>query len=198
MEKPSLESRLLHLYKSDKTESGFVILLDKFGQQVNVGIFDLRSENSRKYLQECFDRAYETDEESRARYDREYAAKELSLFQKSQKIPQFEWPDGVFFNENYYSDIDYLHQDLCMNGIDVPQYVWAAKEIQLRLPDASDIVDQIFANISLDDYPEASSKSARELDEALIKFYGENKVNFTFLEPDYSKAILLEKPLNNQ
>jgi hypothetical protein len=198
MSKPTLESRLLHLYKSDKTESGYVILLDKVGAQYGSAIFDLKSEDMRKCLQENFDRAYETDEECYARQDKQAETREQALFEKAEKFPESEWGNGVFLDDNYYCDIEYLHEDLCMNGIDVPQYVWAAKEIQLRLPDASDIVDRIFENIHLDDYPEASSRSARELDEALLKFYNENKVNFTFLEPDYSKAILLEKPLNNQ
>ena len=198
MEKPSLESRLLHLYKSDKTESGYVILLDKIGAQYGSAIFDLKNENTRKYLQECFDRAYETDEERYARQDKEFEAREQARFEKAEKIPESEWGDGVFRDDNYYGDIEYLHEDLCMNGLDVPVYVWAAKEVQPRLPDAHDIFDRILDDIRLEDYPEASSKSLRELDEALIKFYAENKNELTYFEPDTTKAILLTKPLNNQ
>jgi hypothetical protein len=198
MEKPSLESRLLHLYKSDKTESGYVILLDKTGAQYGSAIFDLKNEDMRKYLQECFDRAYETDQERYARQDKEEEIRKQARFEKAEKINESDWSDGVFFGDSYYCDIEYLQGDLCMNGIDVPVYVWAAKESRPRLPDAHDIFDRILDDIRLEDYPEASSKSLRELDEALTKFYAENKNELTYFEPDMTKAILLTKPLNNQ
>lgn len=198
MSKPILESRLLHLYKSDKTESGYVILLDKEGMQVGSAIFDLKKDTSRKYLQECFGRAYETDQERYARQDKEFETREQAGFEKAQKIPESEWGDGVFFGDNYYNDTECLHENLLMNGINVPVYVWATKEVQPRLPDAHDIFDRILDHICLEDYPEASSKSLRELDEALIKFYAENKNELTYFEPDTTKAILLTKPLNNQ
>jgi len=190
--KPSLESRLLHLHKSDGEKSGFVILLTSAGSQVP-GIFDLKDEHSFEYLKDCYEKEYETDNERHLRFNSESGKKEEERFRRSQKIDEDSYAEAVFCNDSYYNSTDELYDSFDGDLPDKPEYVWAAKPIKIHKYDADNIWELTTGELNIDELPEAARNSLVELDAALDKFYRQNKQVLFWYEPDYTRAIILKK-----
>ena len=128
--------------------------------------------------------------------------KELKRFNKAEKLTTWDGPvycDAANHNEGYFHDfgdfLDYLDddEDELLGHI---RYVWACQKI----PVVNLSVNRILEDATQEAYEDFSFDQLdgiKELENALNVFNELNK-NECIYEIDYSKAILLDKPIKTE
>ena len=120
------------------------------------------------------------------------------VFEKSKKVPLSEAKYDYFFSESYlyedgyFEDIDYLLDCCTENGTEVPDHIWATKEVELKL-DATDIICNALeqADLDLTGYADMPEKSIKKLQKHLDEFCKE--VGFLAYVVDYETSVLLSE-----
>ncbi len=193
--KPSLESCLLHLHKTDRTPSGYVILRNAKGCQVG-DIFDLRDPESKKQLQLAYEQTYRTPEEQAA-YNKkllEETERERYKAAKKIKLADYEGPHGVFWDGVLYEDVGELMSDIDAAGnagVKKPKYVWAARTVNHDYMTAEKIWHRLCAQLATDNPPEPVPGSEVILDNALKEFHQTNEDRLVAYDVDYNLAVEL-------
>ena len=188
--KPTLEEKLLHLHKSNGEKSDYVTLIGPNGTAA--GWFDLRDEAQKKYLEEEFDRLYRTKDEQDAIWNAQRDKMERERFEKAMKIEAKNWPGGVFLGDDFYSTLDDFYEYCENEEYELPEYIWAAKPISIRLKGALDLwADYMeILDIGNEHYIDPTKESALALDKALEAFYAANPALGSFFEEDHKTAII--------
>lgn len=185
-EKPTLESRLLHLYTPGGKESGYVILLDKDGVNVG-GIFDLKNPNEKEKLTSLFNYTYQTSEERLKFFYDQAAQEEADRYNNARKTSLANYSGGIFHRDDFYEDYSIL-ADKLKNDFP-PKYVWASKKVRLERIWAKDIWERIGEDVV--DFPPCVPGSDDLLNDALKEFFTTNEDKLAIDIIDYSLAVLV-------
>lgn len=119
--------------------------------------------------------------------------KERERFEKAEKVTEWSGPvfcEGVGYNEGFAGCIEDLLDDV--EPEDMPEYVWTC----LSRPSCELDYDSIIENATSDAHEEFDPgilDGAEELKAAIEKFNEQNK-GYVSWEPDFTKALLIQKP----
>lgn len=184
MSKPNLIDKLIHLHKSDGTQSGFVLLQGPDGKAQ--GWYDLRDAGEKANLDKEFERLYETEDERKMRWAKEAIEHEERMFSAAKQV--HEWDGPIYHNDRFWLDISDIE--------DCPRYVWAAKAIAFEPLTAEQIWSSYMEMLDIggESGTEPELGSLARLNEALDAFHAENESNLNgFYEVDRSKVIMLDQ-----
>jgi hypothetical protein len=131
--------------------------------------------------------------------DKVDAQREHERFEKAEKIT--EWGDPVFSDsvngprDGFFVSIDEMFDFCADDEINPPDYVWASKTNHFANTSINSIIEDIDCNGHEDFDPECL-KGVDELKKAIEIFNAANE-HICSYEPDYTKAILIQKPTTN-
>lgn len=192
MTKVTLESKILHLYTSDKKESGLVILLDQNGKQIG-SVFDLHDSNSKEKLIWLFNQVYFSQEK----------LIDLANAVKHQEQENFAAAKKISLASYYESGLNHFYRDggvFEADSVDNPvwdrlrkssvEWVWGVKKGNFTYPSATEIWE-FFLDSNLQPDIETVPGSEELLDQSLAEFFKTNEFKLNIYEADYNTAVLL-------
>jgi hypothetical protein len=166
-------------------------------------VFIVENDNAREYMVRCMLPTFLTEEEQTTlqqdwgRYtsDKLFAQRLEKAKQAGKLIPAAKWNEGVYWNENYYSDIGSLYDDLADLDPEedaIPEYVYAARPCQvISKLYAADLLENQIEQHGWEDMSVDDLKGLPEFEEALALFCEANKDVESFLE-DTSTIIVVD------
>lgn len=112
---------------------------------------------------------------------------EKERFDKAEKVT--EWDGQIFFEDNYYSDIEELEDGL--GSSEMPEYVWTCTSRNFVNVDIDSILEWIDQD-SYEGFDPDALDGVEELKTAIEAF---NKLNdhIELYEPNFNKALILAK-----
>lgn len=120
-----------------------------------------------------------------------YDQHEKELFEKAEKIPVAEYDGLLWWGDEYFFCVEDLIERLEEDDLDKPQYVWAAKPVQVINPvSVFDVFENQIENRGWEDMDAKDLEGVEELQAALDKFVELNKDVKSYWE-DNKKAIIL-------
>jgi hypothetical protein len=115
--------------------------------------------------------------------------KERQKFEAAEKLPWEKYDGPVYFNDEYYSDVEEMADCLACAGIELPKYVWACRKFGLTL-NAVDIISRELE--SQEFYEDAFEHvvAISQLQEAIDEW--SEKQSLESWKVDRTRAVLLD------
>lgn len=120
--------------------------------------------------------------------------KEAADYEKATKISDLEHNGGVWWGDDYFSDLDELYDRLvsdCDNPEDIPEYVWAAAPTEV-IPaiGVDDVVEHYLCDRGWEDMSTDDLEGVTELQAALDRFTEANQGVVSY-HPDHKTAVVI-------